>query len=1128
MSSMPRLVEYVRTTDKALSPPTGVQMDFNVDLLRTMLINVNDRISIIDANYKIVCTSPAVAKVWKLDIEEIVGLTLADLVGQENFNNDLKHHVDLALSGTASYHNFWQSSSVRYRQHTDARYLDYRCKPWTVNGRIAGAIINVQDLTDIHRAEKNLAQTQQRLTDYANSTSDWCWEMDSDLRFSWLSSQIETLFHLDRQSLYGKPRRGSPETDAEIQSWHEHQKQLALREPFRDFRYKVKTRRGVRWASTSGVPVYDQVGQFAGYRGTASDVTDLKEIEFQAQQIERRFTHAIDEYPGSFALYDNQEQLLAYNRNFEEIHSFLGSELKPGLSFERCQTILLDAGLNEQAIGREKEWLAARLEQFRNPGESTECLINNKTWYRITEQRLPDGGCLQTMVDITTDKNTELAIKEERNLLRSLIDNIPDFIYAKDNQAQFTVQNRALNDFMRLQLDPSGASDLAIEGTTDFDYFEYEEAVEFNKVDFRVIQRGESFYDQQRHLRSPVDGETMWVSTSKVPLRDTEGNIIGLVGSGRNISTHKKLEAELRSSQERFRDFAETAADLFWELDADLKINYVSRRCKELTGFSAEFLVGKDFRSINSREHKYPAMTDDIENSIDRRIAFDNLEIIVGKRRSPTHLLLSGKPTYNAAGEFLGYRGAGRDITKSRQLEDLLSHQVSHDELTDLPNRREFEHRLENALEQTVAEGMSSVLGYLDLDQFKLINDTVGHLAGDQLLIQVARLIAEQLRKQDTLARLGGDEFGLLFVDCTITEAVAAMERTIRQFEAFRFTWDDQIFGVGASIGLVAIDSSELSETELLSRADLACFAAKDNGRGRVHIYRPDDRELASRHSDLLLAGGIKEALKENRFCLYSQPIAALSAGNTAKTSLVVEHHEILLRMRGKKNELLAPGAFIPAAERFGLMNEVDRWVISNTFQALNRAMGSERSLHITINLSGQSLSDNSLAEFVKQQLTRYSINPSTVCFEITETAAISNFKQAQVFISVMKNLGCAFALDDFGSGLSSFNYLKHFAVDYLKIDGSFVRDIVDNPTDQVMVSSIHQIGQLLGIKTIAEFVENDAIIEMLQTIGVDFVQGYGVGKPIEFSQCLQQITELETPPACVVEEAVERDGCLA
>ncbi len=1116
MTSTQNHPEVCHTEDVTTFSPVNVHMDFHVNLLRTILANVNDRITIVDNEYRIICTSPAVARVWKLNTEQIVGLKLADLLGQSNFKDNLKHHIDLAYGGTTTQHTFWLTPSIPYRQYTEDRYVEYRCKPWIVNNEIEGAIINVKDLTDIHQAEEDLAKSQQRLTDYANSTSDWFWEMDSDLRFTWISSQIESMFNIDRLSLYGKRRPESPETSSEKRAWQKHKKLLARRQAFRDFRYRVKTQSGTRWASTSGVPLFDDNNNFVGYRGTASDVTELKEIEFQAQQTERRFTHAIDEFPGSFALYDHQDRLIAYNRKFEEIHSDKGSAIKPGLTYEQCLRKQLGIGCNTPVTDSKEDWLVNRLNQFQHPSEPVEFLKDNTHWYRITEQRLPDGGCLQTMVDITTTKNTELAIKEERNLLRSLIDNIPDFIYAKDRQAKFTVQNRSVTNFMRSQLDSTGTEKCSIEGSTDFDFFTPQDAAEFYEDDMRVIEHGESLLESQRYFQGQNKSSGIWVSTSKVPLRDIEGKIIGLVGSGRNISAHKELEAELRGSQERFRDFAETAADLFWELNADLKINYVSRRCRELTGFSQESLTGRDYRTINALIRKNGNTTDSIERFISRQEAFDNLEITVGRPDSPTHLLLSGKPCYDSEGNFQAYRGAGRDITESRQLENLLSHQVTHDELTDLPNRREFEHRLAVARQKAVSDQGNSVLGYLDLDQFKLINDSVGHLAGDQLLIQVGRLISNQLRKQDTLARLGGDEFGLLFVDCTIAEAEAAMQRTVRQFEQFRFAWDAQIFGVGASIGLVAIDSSDLTETELLSRADLACFAAKDSGRGRVHTYRPDDKELANRHSDLLLAGEIKEAINKNNFCLYAQPIAALSADTT---ELVVEHYEILLRMRSNENKLMAPGAFIPAAERFDLMNEIDRWVISHTFEELSRVKGIDQEVRVTINLSGQSLSDDSMAAFVKQHLARSAIKPTLVCFEITETAAISNFKQAQKFISVMKDLGCAFALDDFGSGLSSFNYLKHFAVDYLKIDGSFVRDIVDNPTDRVMVSSIHQIGQLLGIKTIAEFVENDDIIDVLRLIGIDLVQGYGVGKPIEFKCCLRQLTQSGKP---TVETALE------
>ncbi|MEM7258448.1 MAG: EAL domain-containing protein, partial [Pseudomonadota bacterium] len=313
------------------------------------------------------------------------------------------------------------------------------------------------------------------------------------------------------------------------------------------------------------------------------------------------------------------------------------------------------------------------------------------------------------------------------------------------------------------------------------------------------------------------------------------------------------------------------------------------------------------------------------------------------------------------------------------------------------------------------------------------------------------------------------------------------------------FAWDSRVFSVNASIGLVEINAQSRTVSSLLSSADIACYSAKDLGRAQTHVYRPSDRDQYHRHNELLLASGIKDAMEEGRFVLYAQPIAQITNGTLEHC-----HYEVLLRMLDQQGEMIQPGAFIPAAERFGVMSKLDRWVIKNALRQLAE-VNSQTGVHtsITINLSGQSLTDGKLTDFVSEQLQLSGVPPQCICFELTETAAISNLDHADQFIRSAKEIGCKFALDDFGSGLSSFAYIKHFPVDYLKIDGGFVKDINDDPTDKVMVSAINQMAHVLGMKTIAEFVENDVILEELQKIGVDMVQGFGIGKPAPFKSCL-------------------------
>jgi len=419
-----------------------------------------------------------------------------------------------------------------------------------------------------------------------------------------------------------------------------------------------------------------------------------------------------------------------------------------------------------------------------------------------------------------------------------------------------------------------------------------------------------------------------------------------------------------------------------------------------------------------------------------------------------------------------------------------LGWQATHDSLTQLINRHEFEQRTNQLLNHAKTDFSEHALLYLDLDQFKIVNDTCGHLAGDELLMQLSAELQRHIRDSDTLARLGGDEFGVLLESCPEDEARAQADRLRKSIKEYRFHWRDKVFELGVSIGMVMICDHSGNATELLSAADIACYMAKDGGRNRVHVYQLNDAALTRRHSEMHWVARITKALEQDRFILHKQKMVSLAGP-------AVTHYEVLVRMIDEENNIIPPSAFIPAAERFNLMPAIDRWVIEQTFAYLSRCYKKKGPrLRLSINLSGASISEENFLEYIQQQLKHYQILPEDICFEITETAAIHRLSQATKLIHQLNNAGCQFALDDFGSGLSSFAYLKNMPVDYLKIDGNFVRDIVEDPIDYAMVSAIHEVGKSMGIKTIAEFVENAKIINLLRKIGIDYAQGYGVGFP--------------------------------
>jgi diguanylate cyclase (GGDEF)-like protein len=420
-----------------------------------------------------------------------------------------------------------------------------------------------------------------------------------------------------------------------------------------------------------------------------------------------------------------------------------------------------------------------------------------------------------------------------------------------------------------------------------------------------------------------------------------------------------------------------------------------------------------------------------------------------------------------------------------------------HDALTGLITRREFERRLDTALTKTHGGPRWYALLYLDLDHFKVVNDTCGHAAGDELLRQITGVLRAVVRNRDSVARLGGDEFAMLLDDCPPQPAERIAQNLLQAIQGFSFVSGENIFRIGVSVGLVTFCDHSVGLLELMRASDDACYIAKKKGRNRIQIYQPADSEVAARQGEVDWVGRLRLALQERRFCLYTQEIVAVSPSRKSE-----RHQELLVRMIDEDGRIVNPMAFIPVAERYNLMPAVDRLVISTSFEKFAGIISREGPVGThrwAINLSGASLSDDDFLRFVRTQFESFGVPYSAICFEITETAAIASFARATQFIHDLRLLGCGFSLDDFGSGMSSFGYLKHLPVDNLKIDGVFVRDIARDPVDRAMVEAINKVGQIMGIRTIAESVETTETLAILQEIGVDYAQGFGIARPQAF-----------------------------
>ncbi len=512
---------------------------------------------------------------------------------------------------------------------------------------------------------------------------------------------------------------------------------------------------------------------------------------------------------------------------------------------------------------------------------------------------------------------------------------------------------------------------------------------------------------------------------------------------------------------------------------------------EHLTGWTNAEAIGEPinnvFKIINEITRETVFSPVELAVTRGKTQSFDKI-ILINRQGNETAIEDSAAPIIDTEGNIIGTVLVFHDVTNARQLTQELSWNASHDPLTRLANRREFENQVSQVIEACIHHHATHILLFLDLDQFKIINDTCGHAAGDELLKQLSSLLETEVRKSDTLARLGGDEFGVLLRECNLEKGKEIAEHLRKIVEDFRFERNNKVFRVGVSIGLVQIKQNSTVE-ELIRHADIACYQAKAAGKNRIHIYQ--DKEGQEKEGELLQFNRIVNALENNQFELFAQPIVFAK-------SMQVHHYEILIRLRSEHGELILPNEFIPSAERYGIMSNIDRWVIRHSFEWLATQEAGE--IKIAINLSGASLGDTQLPQFIAQLFDETKVNRQQISFEITETTAIANITQALKLINDLKKLGCIFALDDFGSGLSSFSYLKIFPVSYLKIDGVFVRDIIKNPIDYAMVQAIHQIGQVMQIETIAEYVENDELIAACQKMGINFLQGYGVGRPVPIS----------------------------
>ncbi|RZV38360.1 MAG: EAL domain-containing protein [Chromatiales bacterium] len=678
-------------------------------------------------------------------------------------------------------------------------------------------------------------------------------------------------------------------------------------------------------------------------------------------------------------------------------------------------------------------------------------------------------------------------LRNSETRYRGLFENVVDGVYIASRDGDIIAANPALVEMLGFD----DVEDLKAAGQTTVLYVN---PIDRERVFARLEAEGVVKNFEYRLRRK--DGSTLVALENSRAIYDEDGKVVAHEGTITDITERKRAETRIFEEKERAQVTLQSIGDGVITTDADGNVDYINPVAQDLTGWDMRSARGTPVQDLMMiiNEHTRASCENPVVRCLKegRTITLPENSVLVTKNGDEVPIQDSAAPIRDRIGNIIGSVMVFHDVSRDSRLFRQLSYQAAHDTLTGLLNRREFENRLTTAIESILhnCEETHALL-YVDLDQFKVVNDTFGHTAGDALLCQLSEQIQTKIRSTDILARLGGDEFGILLERCDEERAIEVAEAIRGSIEGYRFEWQGSFTTVRCSIGLVLVTSENADVAGLMSSADVACYSAKDMGRNQVHFYRDSDASM--RHEEMKWVSRITSAVDEDRLELFFQPIIGIGQDDAARCG----HYELLLRMRDEDGNLVGPNQFIPAAERYNLMPTLDRWVIHEALSKLaDRSEGESANYTLAINLSGTSLSEDRFLDFVIDELEKQELPPGAICFEITETAAISNLARVVHFMKSIKKLGCKFSLDDFGSGLSSFTYLKNLPVDYLKIDGHFISNVAEDSVDESMVKAIHQVGSAMGIETIAERVENRKVLDKLGSLGVEFAQGYYIARP--------------------------------
>ncbi len=1065
---------------------------------------------------KTITCSDQYAKIFDQTLEEVMN-------SRQSFNEDVDEfiHKDdraryIQLCKAAYEHK--ENWDIEYRCITKAGreiYVKEKGEPiLDENGTLIRTFGTIQDITELKLKEQELkkSNTLYNQTEQVGKLGHWDWD-EIKQRFIFCSIQYAKIFDMSVEQMVETVISFTNDIELIYKDDRERYAKVLnaayKRKEAWNIEYRILNKSGkMIYVNEIGKPVLDDHGTIIRTIGTLQDSTELKQKEQELRKSHTLFKQA--EHLGKLGYWEwdiEQDGLINCSEQYANIFNMTVEEVinlyTDVSSNDIYKTYIhkddLDryTQITDQAYERKESWDI----EFRVLIERGEIYV-----HEIGEPIIDEYGAVirtfGTLQDITEHKLAEEELRKS-HLLYSQAEQMGmlghwEWDVKEDRFITCSKQYANIFDMTVKEIfDSPIPFDQEVDDFVHKDDREqylqeineaYENKVAWN-VEYRCITK---------------TGREIYVKELGEPVFNIQGEIIRSFGTLQDITQRKQAENEILKSQMLYKN-AEAlghSGHYRWDVKNSCMIS-----CSEEYARIQEMTVEEALSSAQSSESDAHNIHPDDREDYLHKSSLDEvpdqireLEYrIITKSGKIRHVKELSEGEWDEHGNLVSTYGTLQDITERKQAEEKLSFQASHDSLTGLVNRSEFERRTERLLSMIKDDKSEHAICYMDLDQFKVVNDTCGHIAGDELLRQLSLVLQNTIRHRDTLARLGGDEFGVLIEHCTLEQAKRVTNSLQQAVHDFHFSWEGHNFRVGVSMGLVAITEDISSMNELMKRADAACYMAKDLGRNRIHIYRGEDVSLAQRHGEMQWVTRLHKALEENRFCLYAQSIVPLDGSKEM-------HFELLIRMMDEDGKLIPPGAFLPAAERYNLIVQLDSWVIKKAFSLLAQNLAFQEHLHfVSINISGQSLADDIYQDFVICQLEASGISPDKICFEITETAAISNLGRANAFITQMSDLGCRFALDDFGSGLSSFAYLKNLPVDYLKIDGMFVKDIIEDPIDHAMVKSINQIGQVMGMRTIAEFVENNTIKGMLKEIGVNYAQGYGISKPLPFEEILDR-----------------------